>query len=164
LEDHRFRVDAMRDSDVLSVARFSGSTPADEAQLRDELARPWSRLWVARGEDDVPVAVLIAWHVADELHVLNVATRVDRQRMGLARALLVTAIAYARSRHVKHILLEVRRSNRGAIMLYRSVGFFAKGTRPNYYADREDAVEMALLFDPATGAIAVVEDEINLES
>ena len=155
----------MRDTDVPSVARISsGSTPADEAQLRDELARPWSRLWVVREADDVPVAFLIAWHVADELHVLNLVTRVDRQRLGLARALLITAIAYARGSHIRHILLEVRRSNRGAILLYRSVGFFAKGARPNYYPDHEDAVEMALLLDPTTGVIAVVEDEIHLES
>jgi ribosomal-protein-alanine N-acetyltransferase len=164
LEGHPFRIDAMRESDVAGVARIAGASAADEAQVRDELARPWSRLWVARDEDEVPIAFLIAWHVADELHVLNVATRIDRQRLGLARELLVTAITYARSCRINQIVLEVRRSNRGAIRLYRSVGFFARATRPRYYPDQEDAVEMALLFDLTTGTIAVNEDEVRVES
>jgi ribosomal-protein-alanine N-acetyltransferase len=158
-----FRVDAMRAEDVPAVASINGATPMDEAHLREELARPWSRLWVAREEGEPPVAFLIAWHVADELHVLNVATRADRRRRGIARALLDEAIAYARTRGVKHVLLEVRRSNRAAIALYRAVGFFAMGVRARYYPDDEDAVEMVLLFDPETGSVLAHADEVRLD-
>jgi ribosomal-protein-alanine N-acetyltransferase len=158
-----FRIDAMRVADVPAVATIAGATQMDEAHLRQELARPWSRLWVAREADDRPVAFLIAWHVADELHVLNVATRADRRRRGIARALLDEAVAYARTRGIRHVLLEVRRSNRPAIALYRAVGFFAMGVRARYYPDNEDAVEMVLMLDPDTGSVVAHADEVRLD-
>jgi ribosomal-protein-alanine N-acetyltransferase len=157
------RIDAMHAGDVPAVAALEGAAPMDEQHLRDELARPWARIWVARDDDETPVAFLIAWHVADELHVLNVATRVDRRRRGIARALLDEAVAYARTRGIKHVLLEVRRSNRAAIALYRTVGFFAMGVRARYYPDDEDAVEMVLLLDPKTGSVLAHADEVRLE-
>ena len=153
----------MHAGDVPAVAALEGAAPMDEQHLRDELARPWARIWVARDDDETPVSFLIAWHVADELHVLNVATRVDRRRRGIARALLDEAVAYARTRGIKHVLLEVRRSNRAAIALYRTVGFFAMGVRARYYPDDEDAVEMVLLLDPKTGSVVAHADEVRLE-
>ena len=58
---------------------------------------------------------------------------------------------------VRLVLLEVRRSNRAAIKLYRSLAFsamwaFAPSTTPD---TNEDAVEMALTLDPATGALVL---------
>jgi ribosomal-protein-alanine N-acetyltransferase len=161
-----FRIDIMTEGDLRGVVAVEGPTHMDERQLRDELARPWSRLWVARagggGAGEV-VGFLVAWHVADEVHVLNVATRADWRRRGVARALMDTVVDYGKAKRVKHALLEVRRSNRPAIALYRSVGFFAMGVRARYYPDDEDAVEMVLMFDPGTGDIVAHEDEVRLE-
>ena len=159
----------MKEGDIREVAAVEGPTRMDEAQVRAELERPWARIWVARetepGSGGKRIAgYLVAWHVADELHVMNVATRADRRRRGVGRALVDSAVAYARARRVRHALLEVRRSNRPAIALYRSVGFFAMGVRTRYYADDEDAVEMVLLFDPTTGDIVAHADEIRLEA
>jgi ribosomal-protein-alanine N-acetyltransferase len=169
-----FSIDAMKEDDIREVAAMDGPTRMDEAQVRDELERPWARIWVARETEPSSasrtspargaiVGYLVAWHVADELHVMNVATRPDRRRRGIGRALVNAAVAYARARRVRHALLEVRRSNRPAISLYRSVGFFAMGVRTRYYADDEDAVEMVLLFDPTTGDIVAHADEVRLE-
>ena len=76
------------------------------------------------------IAFLIAWHVADELHVLNVATALHMRRRGVATAIMNEALAYARQSRVRIVLLEVRRSNRAAIRLYRTLGFSAMGLRP----------------------------------
>jgi ribosomal-protein-alanine N-acetyltransferase len=157
----KVRIEPMKEADVRSVARLDSATRVEEAQLRDELARPWSRLWVARDHGGAVVAFLAAWHVADELHVLNVTTRSDRRRRGIARVLMKTAIRYGQDNRVRHLLLEVRRSNAGATALYRAVGFFATGVRPRYYPDDEDAVEMRLLFDPVTGEVVRRSDEIS---
>jgi ribosomal-protein-alanine N-acetyltransferase len=73
-------------------------------------------------------------------------------------------LAYGRRRRVQHLLLEVRRSNRAAITLYRALGFFAMGVRPRYYADDEDAVEMVLTLDPETGDVLPHTDEVRLDS
>ena len=157
----RHVIDRMRERDVADVAELDESTRMNEDHLRTELAREWARTWVAREGTSV-VGYLLTWHVADELHVMNVATRADRRRQGIARALMNEAVAYARDKHVKHMLLEVRRSNAAAIALYRGFGFFAMGVRARYYPDDEDAVEMVLLFDVATGKIVEHPDEVRL--
>jgi [ribosomal protein S18]-alanine N-acetyltransferase len=156
-----YDIDAMRERDVADVAAMDEATRMNEDHLRTELARPWARTWVARENDDV-VGYLLTWHVSDELHVMNVATRADRRRRGIARSLMKEAVAYARDKSIKHVLLEVRRSNSPAIALYRAFGFFAMGVRAKYYADDEDAVEMVLLFDQATGKVVKHEDEVRL--
>jgi ribosomal-protein-alanine N-acetyltransferase len=141
------------------------SFPAGSVDVAEELDRPWARIWVARfGEGAVPSAFLLAWLVADELHVLSVATHPSARRRGLARALLAQALAAAREKKMRLVLLEVRRSNQAAIRLYRGFGFRAMGVRPGYYADnREDAIEMILVLDPLTGEIQPGRDEVRLE-
>jgi len=162
----KIQIDAMTDADLRAVAALDPSSNVEEASLREELGRSWSRMWVARerreGGEQV-VGFLTAWHVADELHVLNVTTRADRRRRGIGRALMSAAMAYAREKRVKHALLEVRRSNHGALALYRSIGFFATGVRARYYPDDEDAVEMVALFDASTGEVIEREDELKIE-
>jgi ribosomal-protein-alanine N-acetyltransferase len=158
------RVETMLEGDVEEVASIDGPTRMDASQLRGELERPWSRLWVARLPPAAEVvAFVVAWHVADELHVLNVATRAEHRRQGIARTHMDEVVGYARRSRVKHVLLEVRRSNTAAIALYRGVGFFAMGVRARYYPDDEDAVEMVLMLDPDTGAVLAHDDEVKLE-
>jgi ribosomal-protein-alanine N-acetyltransferase len=160
------RIDAMKEGDLDGVAAMDGPTRMSVDSLREELRRPWSRLWVAR-EDETGgeiVAFVVAWHVSDELHVLNVATRADRRRRGIGRAMMSETLAYGRRNAVRHVLLEVRRSNRAAIAMYRGLGFFAMGVRARYYPDDEDAVEMVLTLDPETGAIIPHTDEVRLDS
>ena len=156
------RIDRMRETDVEVAASIDADAPVDPDHLREELARAWSRLWVVR-EGDTPIAFVASWHVSDELHVLNVATRADRRRRGVGRALMDEVVGYAQANGVQHVLLEVRRSNRAAIELYRRVGFFAMGIRSRYYPDDEDAVEMTLLLDPATRQVLAHEDEVRLD-
>jgi len=128
-----------------------------------ELARPWALVWVAREEiRGEPTAFLVAWAVADELHLIHIATRPDARRRGAGRALLTTMIDHARSRKSRLVLLEVRRSNRPAIRLYRAFGFSAIGVRRAYYSDGEDAIEMMLTLDPETGAVTPTRDEVEL--
>ena len=144
--------------DAIAFAAFD----APQFSAREELGRPWTRGWVAC-EGRCPHAFLIAWHVADELHVLNIATAPTARRRGLATALMNASLEYARHHRVRLILLEVRRSNSAALGLYRKLGFSAVNVRPRYYSDNgEDAVEMALALDPVTGSIEPRRDEIPI--
>ncbi len=145
--------------DAIAAAAFQDP----RFSAHEELARPWTRCWVAR-EAGRALAFLIAWHVADELHVLNVATLPSARRRGLATALMRASLRYAQEHHVRIVLLEVRRSNRPALQLYRGLGFTAMGVRPRYYGDNdEDAIEMVLSLDPTTGAIQPGSDEIHFD-
>ncbi len=133
--------------------------PGQPFSIAEEVARPWTRLWVTFGAD-APSAFLVGWHVADELHILNVATAVSARRQGLGTALLAEVLAYAASHRLRLVLLEVRRSNDAAIGLYRKLGFSVFGVRRAYYADNdEDAIEMVLTFDPETGRALPRPDE-----
>jgi len=136
---------------VSRLLRDSGLEVDLEAELGREIALPW----VLRGPgSSEPVAFALVWSVADELHLLDMATLPAERRRGHARALLCELLAYARREHKRLLLLEVRRSNEGAISLYRSLGFETTGVRRGYYSDTdEDALEMRITFDPNTGAI-----------
>ncbi|HVJ16904.1 MAG TPA: GNAT family N-acetyltransferase [Polyangiaceae bacterium] len=137
-----------------------GGTRIDVAA---ELARPWGKLWIASELPEQPAqAFLLAWDAADEVHLVDVVTHPDARRRGLGRALVQTLVDHASARRAALIALEVRRSNQAAIALYRAAGFRAVGMRRAYYADGEDAVDMLLDLDPASGAVLRRDDDIEL--
>jgi len=130
---------------VAALVRDTGM----QVDVPAELARRFSRIWLAWLSNwSDPVGFLLAWEVVDELHVLDVATHPAFRRRGIARALLRHAITHAQRRCARIALLEVRRSNAPAIALYSRHGFEETSVRRAYYADGEDALEMALALDP----------------
>jgi ribosomal-protein-alanine N-acetyltransferase len=144
---------------VRAIARASAATVDVDA----ELERRWALFWVARIQaESAPVAFLLAWAVADELHIIHIATHPETRRRGAARALVTALVAHAATARSRLLLLEVRRSNRPAIRLYRAFGFTAMGVRRGYYADGEDAIEMRLTLDPTTGDVTPGHDEVAL--
>lgn len=152
-------------ADLAAVEAIAHECFSDSFSTEEELSRPWARLWAARTAAGAPlVGFLISWHVADELHVLNIATVPAMRRRGIARALMDASLRYSAEAHIRIVLLEVRRSNRAAIKLYRGLAFTALGVRPGYYADNgEDAIEMILALDPESGAILPGRDEIRID-
>ena len=160
------RVAAADDTELAQIDAIAAASSMDHGfSAREELSRPWARVWVARVPSGEMAAVLVAWHVADEVHVLDVATSPEFRRRGIGTALMGVALDYAVAEHVRIVLLEVRRSNRQAIRIYRRLGFTAMGVRPGYYADNnEDAIEMILALDPVTGATLPGKDEIRVDS
>lgn len=136
--------------------------PTAEQRFLEELRRPWSRAWVVReGEEgeEGAIAFLLAWVVADEMHILGLATHPSMRRRGVGSSLVAAAVTFARASLLNQMLLEVRRSNQEAIRLYRAAGFFVSRVRHRYYPDDEDAIEMAILLDPRTGDVLSRADE-----
>jgi ribosomal-protein-alanine N-acetyltransferase len=87
------------------------------------------------------VGYVVAWLVADEAEVANLAVAPEWRGRGVGAALLDAALNEARNggAHVAH--LEVRDSNVAARALYGSRGFMPVGRRRRYYqAPVEDAV------------------------
>lgn len=147
-------------SDTATLGQIAARAEV-ELDVAGELARDWARLWVAEPSSGTPSAFLLAWDVADELHLNLIATEPSRRRKGAARALMAELLRYAADQRKRVILLEVRRSNRPAIRLYRSHGFSAIRLRSAYYADGTDALEMVLSLDPETGEPRPAPDEID---
>ena len=64
-----------------------------------------------------------------------------KQRVGIARALILALIGELKKRGSRCLTLEVRASNDPARTLYESLGFAHVGTRRNYYQNpKEDAL------------------------
>jgi len=160
------RIEAMGPEDIDAVLAIDSASfhshQATANHLREEMDRPWSLLWVARAPRGEAAAFIVLWHVADELHVLNVATDPACRRQGYARALMDRTIAFAQAHEVRLVVLEVRRSNVAAIALYRALGFSAMGVRRGYYSDGEDGIDMMLTFDPETKEIVRQPDELTI--
>ena len=143
-------LEAMRESDldaVMQIEQLSFRLPWSRQVFMEELSRPWAFLDVVRagGGSRRVLAFCNYWRVADEVHILKVATHPDGRRFGFGSRLLSHIVDFARAGACKLVTLEVRRSNEAAQRLYRRFGFRAVGIRPNYYADdNEDALVMLL--------------------
>jgi ribosomal-protein-alanine N-acetyltransferase len=149
LSFQHFVLEAMRESDldeVMEIEHRSFRSPWSRPVFLEELARPWAFLDVLRAVDDGRVqAFCNYWRVADEVHLLKVATHPDARGLGLGARLLGHIVSFGRQHGCRLITLEVRRSNDTAQRLYRRFGFKSVGIRPNYYNDdNEDAVVMIL--------------------
>ena len=133
---------------VMDIERVAFSNPWTLEMVRKELTQDWSTILLA--EEHTPdgwkiLGFSIFWLVADEIHVLNVATAEVHRRRGIGRACMEATLEYGRTHRCRLASLEVRRGNLAAIGLYKALGFKAVGMRPNYYTDdREDAVVMVL--------------------
>ncbi len=149
-------IDAMTESDLDAVLAIDLESfhPSDigleredprvarERSLREELARAWARLRVARGESGEVLGYILFWHVTDEIHLLNVAVAASARRHRIGTMLVEALIAYAVEHAAAKVLLEVRASNAAAIRLYEKLGFESFNVRRRYYDDGEDGVEM----------------------
>lgn len=126
---------------VEAIERKSFSDPWSRAALASELVADRLRLPLVAEQGGEPVGYLMAWRVADQLHILNIAVRADRRRSGVGSRLLAAAALAAHAEGMSEITLEVRRGNRSARTFYRRHGFAEVGVRPGYYPDTgEDAI------------------------
>lgn len=143
----RLEITPMRLADldqVMEIERVCFPNPWSRQVFIEELEREWAHLEVVR-EGPRVVAFCNYWLVRDEVHILNVAVDPTARRRGHAARLLAHIVVSARRRACRFVTLEVRKSNRGALKLYRSFGFRAIGVRANYYVeDGEDAIVMLL--------------------
>jgi [ribosomal protein S18]-alanine N-acetyltransferase len=112
-----------REEDYLQLARDSGGT-----------------ILVAETGNPAATAGYAAFHrVLDEAELRNIAVNPERQRKGIARALLQEGIRALQSSGARRLFLEVRASNYQALALYASAGFQLLYTRHNYYQNPDEA-------------------------
>lgn len=141
-------LDAVVELDRVAFERHAARPNAKRTQLTEELARPWARLRVARDEGGAVLGYLLAWHVVDELHLLDVAVAPAARRRGIGGRLMEDLFAFGRDEAAARVLLEVRASNVAAIALYEGLGFVTDDVRKRYYDDGEDARTMSLALTP----------------
>jgi ribosomal-protein-alanine N-acetyltransferase len=127
---------------IETIERTAYPTPWSRSMFAGELSKP-SSVCLGAFEDEVLVGYLITSRYVDAWHVMNVAVAPDRQRRGIASALLGRLFELTADDDRRGYTLEVRVSNAGAIALYERLGFEQRGIRRGYYTDnREDALIM----------------------
>ena len=157
-------IDRMTEHDLLEVVEIEESSGLShwgwDAYHKELQSQIDSLMLVARGADGVrlaggPIAgFIVARHVADEIHINNVAIRPAFRRHGIAARLLEDVLRWGREKGAHMAILEVRAGNSVAQRLYRAGGFEIVGRRRRYYKEPlEDALLMAVSLKPRVRAV-----------
>jgi len=145
-------IDFMRKEDldqVLAIEQASFSMPWSRNLFLSEFRSPLvSTLLVALADDPLlrnVIGYIVFWIVADEVHILNLATALEQRRQCVAKRLVLAALKRAYQKGATRAFLEVRASNTAAQQLYSDLGFTGTSMRREYYdSPVEDAVVMVL--------------------
>lgn len=133
---------------VLAIEQASFTMPWSRNLFLSEFRNPTvSLMLVARSPDSGGriIGYIVCWTVADELHILDLATEPSWRRKGIARMLVLAAIRHGYAVGASRAFLEVRASNQAALLLYDGLGFIRSLIREGYYdMPVEDAVVMSL--------------------
>jgi len=105
------------------------------SQLAD--ANPDTFLVAVQSGKIVGYAVVDKW--PDQEHLVSIAVIPESRKKRVGQALLDVLIE---KMHTGSMRLEVRRSNKAALSLYRKNGFIQTGVAYSYYTDGEDGIQM----------------------
>jgi [ribosomal protein S18]-alanine N-acetyltransferase len=131
-------------ADVSRIEAASYAFPWSLGNFEDSLASGYD-FWVIESSQQTLVAYALLMWLPEEAHLLNITVSPALQRQGLGREILNCLCADVRERGGRSMLLEVRRSNLGAQVLYQSLGFAQIGIRKGYYASWNNSREDALV-------------------
>jgi len=126
---------------VVAIERAAFSDPWSAQSFEEALDHPAIFFACASsGAGDV-LGYVVAWFVADQGEIANLAVTPSGWGAGIGRALLKHALDEGERRGAEAVFLEVRNSNERARRLYESSGFEEIGRRRRYYKKPvEDAI------------------------
>ena len=126
---------------VAAIERTAFSDPWSLRSFREALDSASVYFACARSDAGSVLGYVVAWFVADQGEIANIAVAPDQRGRGVGRALLDAALGEAAARGIGAVYLEVRDSNQRARELYASRGFEEIGRRRRYYRRPvEDAI------------------------
>lgn len=138
-------MDASHLDAVGEIEKACFEDPWSRKIFEDSLAAENTSALAAQADNGAVAGYIFFTSVLDEGGVDNLAVLPSVRRQGIASALLEAFHRYGRTHGLANLFLEVRPSNRGAIALYRKMGYKEVGRRKNYYLDpKEDAIIMKL--------------------
>lgn len=128
---------------VYGIESQSFSVPWSRESFLREVEENICARYVILREDGVVVAYAGVWFVLDEGHVMNIAVRPDKRRLGYGERVTRALMQLSADSGMSWMTLECRRSNAAAQALYHKLGFIDVGYRKRYYSDNnEDALIM----------------------
>lgn len=119
---------------LAEIEKLCFSNPWSFQSLAEELSNPLAAFFVAELEGKI-VGYAGMNYILDEGYIANIAVHPNFRCKGIAFALLLWLETFADENKLELLTLEVRRSNHGAIRLYKKAGFDEKGVRRNFYTN-----------------------------
>ena len=106
----------------------------------------FTHTFVAETESETESTIVgfVIFHVSDHVaEIYNIAVDAGHRRLGVGGQLMRKVIERSRQKGARRLILEVRKSNQGAVRFYSDFGFRVSGERYNYYSNPpEDAYVM----------------------
>ena len=117
------------------------SVAQDDALFAPDAQARVALIAVGESADTPIIGFLMARCLPDEWEIENVVVDEPYRKRGVGSCLVRELMAEARPAGAVSVTLEVRESNRPAILLYENIGFKREGRRKDYYRDpTEDAL------------------------
>ena len=151
-----FRIEPMTPADIAGATDIEQTAYASPPkrdyyhELTHNRLAHYLMLW-ALTRTAITVGLAGYWLIANEAHIITIATASRWQRRGLGEYLLLSLLEDAQVSGATNATLEVRPSNRPAIALYQKYQFTEAGRRHGYYDNGEDAL---ILTTPPLAAAA----------
>ncbi|MEZ4641820.1 MAG: ribosomal protein S18-alanine N-acetyltransferase [Chloroflexota bacterium] len=131
---------------VRAIDRHSFPTPVKANLYVHELTQNKMAHYQVLTAVDTIIGHTGYWLMADEAHIITIATHPDWRGRGLGELLLLNSLYMAGDQGATLATLEVRRTNIVAQSLYLKYEFDIVGERPRYYQDTgDDALIMTVM-------------------
>lgn len=130
--------------DIYTIEKECFSRPWTKEALQEIVVDNKALYLVAFDEITSQVVGYVgAYLILDEADINQVAVAPSFRRMKIASLLLQDFMQKLSKKGIASVTLEVRKSNKAAILLYEKMGFVTEGIRKNFYeAPTEDACIM----------------------
>ena len=134
--------------EILLIENKTYEFPWTKGNFLDSFNENYVRL-VLRNSESMIIGYFILMKILNEGHLLNLTIRLDMQGQGYGKFMLNEIFNLTKKMNLKSIFLEVRKSNKNALAIYKYLGFKKISIRKGYYPKnkniREDAVIMCSL-------------------
>jgi ribosomal-protein-alanine N-acetyltransferase len=136
---------------VLTIDQQSFPIPWSERTYKLELTgNPAAHFFVAElptRQGPKVVGYLGYWLLVDEAHISTFAVARRMRRRGIGTRLLEACLRSAAGQGAERVSLEVRETNKGAIAMYKQMGFELHSRKHEYYRDNDEDALVMILYD-----------------
>ena len=143
-----FKIEEMKTSHLPQVLHISQTefqtTSWHFDQFQTEIENANSVAYVATNDKAEVVGFLNLLVLPDEITILNIATKDEFKRKGIANMFMQQIKQLASHKQIKKIFLEVETTNHPAISFYQNHNFKVLRERKNYYSDGTSCFDMML--------------------
>lgn len=106
---------------------------ADEDDGQIAVYRDTARFYAAVEQNEVIGQLGLVEHSPERFEIVTLAVRPERQRQGIATALLEKAIDYSRENDCRELLVKTGACGTGQLALYQRCGFRIVSVEPDYF-------------------------------